>query len=356
MSGELLQRPEGEPDPLLPRVMQGLLELQSTSNGEARRLLPRQGTTFDVTSYERVLEKPVCRELGPEDWQRIGALYQHCEVSSDVFEALGQGEMAEAETQLAKGGTLDRWQPSALERNALLRYNPSYQSSGDEFLTFLQQRHGRAAEFRAWGVEDPQNHSIAAVSCAFIPPNGPEGISAHADQINNFFQGPSHQPIGQKSHFFPSPRFEDERQFVAEHAGRIAECYLVMSSVRGGATIAFQHMLDAVEQEQRNIDAWYLLRFGSLQQVCEGKLENHMLAPEADNLESRRFFKRRNFSTCGEVKVDGNLCAREGHGNSVVVAKPTWHLMLAKDPAVRSGSQTEVAELRTKAAAARRDA
>lgn len=334
------------------RATQNVLQL---SGGSTTQPVLKNRKPFDLQFFESLLEHPDCRELSPEHWLQIGRLYASQEVDPDIFGTLAGGNESEAERMLVNGGFIDEWAPSPEVRERLRSINPMYKPSGEEFLEFLEGKHGREADFRAWGLFD-KDGEIEAIASAFLPPHNAMRKQQHGQEVKIFFEG-QHPTI----RFLPSMSSWDR---IAEYvctADTTAEFYLIAAHTHGGsATVVLDHMFQAIDYNY-DITDWYLLRFGSLDTVpLPGEEAFH--APDADNAVSKNFFKQRGFSTCGECRfesadADGKkfrqVAGRKTRDSSIVVVQPTWNVMRATAESFRDANNAHLLYLKGQAAARR---
>lgn len=304
---------------------------------------------FDLRIYEELLENPDIRELTPEDLPAIEDLYVSQEVSPDTFLNLSHGEIRAAEDELAEGGLIDRWQSNDVEMSELRRVNPEYIPSGEEFRNFLEGNHGRAADFRVWGLFDAQG-KLRGMCGVFVPPHDPVKRRQHGGEIRNFFEGKNlstHFTVNPaQRHLLPTPVMDD-----------FAELYIIVTDAKGVATVLTEHMLRKLNEEHYHVSDWYLLRFGSMA-VVSSTQEGAYVASDAENAKSKGFFRKRGFATCGECYVEwvdpsGRKClqiaARQTRDDSIVVVHPTWKVMNNSHTQFVRESRDECTDLHFKA-------
>ncbi|OGJ59728.1 hypothetical protein A2881_01145 [Candidatus Peribacteria bacterium RIFCSPHIGHO2_01_FULL_55_13] len=329
-----------------------LLQQRDESRAQAKGTVENP---FDLSTYERLLESPRCRELTPEDWESVGRLYQHSEIAADVFETLAEGQVQAAEQMLADGGMVDRWHATDEELAVLRSLNPDYVCSDEEFRALLEGRHGRSADFRAWGLFDESEENIHGIAAGFFPPKEDVRLAQHSTEVQNFFRG-QHAEM----HFIPSGASRHDVEKFAERAPTTAEFYMIAAGVRGAGTVAFEHMLQKTELEYPGLTDWYLLRFGSMRMV---QPDNGNHARDAENSVSKTFFKKRGFGTCGECYMEHagaggakyqQIAARRSRSGSVIAVHPTWKVMAGSAPQVRENSREELAVLQMRAKQARK--
>ena len=223
------------------------------------------------------------------------------------------------------------------------KHRPGYIPSGEEFLQFLEGRHKRCAQFRAFGLFSPEGKHLRAISAAFVPPTEPRSLVEYGSQIRRQFSG-----TDQDCQF---SRFDQVFDY-SKHESRAtttAEWYIIgMDQSResvGSATVAFHRMLLQLRGEKIDITDWYLQHFHCLK-LLEPDREDMPPASQSPNIPSHRFCHKRRFADCGTTVMENNVAAREvavvgNKGSGVVVIQPVWRTMWAKNETVFDASKTE---------------
>lgn len=306
---------------------------------------------FDLRNFE-LLEQAAYRELTPDDLPLVSDLYKELQMDPDVFYTIYQQDFEVSDALMSRGGMIHPWRPSdaeltQLESPALKKICPKYVPCEDEFRSFLDGTHGRAAHFRAFGMFDT-NDKLLAIACCFIPPNDKKQLQKHAGQIRAFF---STKP-SQKRTFTPRNNSAVAiRELAKRRPETTAEFYLIAGNRLGAPTFVCEHMIQQLVREQVPLTDIYLLRYGSMA----------MVYPESDkrvghggrNKPSGDFFERRGFNDCAELTHRHEIALRETRGDVFVGVQPTWTVMHAPFEQFVSGSHTEFVRLQDKAAKTR---
>lgn len=317
----------------------------------AHKLGQQEAHGFDLQNYE-ILEKATYRELTPEDLPLVGSLYRALEMDSDIFYAMSQGDFETAEELASKGGMIHPWKPNdeeraIMEKPEFKRMCPSYMSCEDEFRTFLDGTHRRAADFRAFGMFSTGGELIG-LACCFVPPKGTEQRRRHARQVYRFLQ----PTASWKRNFAPTFHSTKTLQELARHRAKTtAEFYLIAGRRRRAATFVMEHMIQQLVKEKIPITDMYLLRYGTMAMVYPHP--DPRVGHGEENKPSGAFFKKRGFNNCAELTNRQEVALRKTRLRVFVGVQPTWMVMHAPFQAVIDGSRSEFIHLKNEALDAR---
>lgn len=317
-----------------------------------RRSQFHEVSTFDLRNFE-LLEQANYRELTPEDLPLVGDLYRACEMDPDIFYLMAQGDFENAyKLASAGGGMIHSWSPSSAERAIhetpeFRKICPMYISCEDEFRSFLDGTHGRAANFRAFGMFGPDGELIA-IACCFVPPDDQKRLSKHARQVRRFLK----PKASWKRIFAPRNNSATAIRELAQHRSRTtAEFYLILQKKRGAATFVCERMIQQLVKEGIPITDMVLQRYGSMAMVFPEM--DQQVGHGGKNVPSGEFFEERGFNDCAELTNRREVALRDTRAHVFVGVQPTWTVMHAPFRDVISGSHSEFVHLHNKAEEAR---
>ncbi len=310
----------------------------SPADGDERKEPDESRSESSLAAHAEILREASFRELTPEDLPHVERLYRANEMDVNIFHDLSEGAWADADDAAIRGGYIDRWEPTSKELAVMRRHRPGYIPSGEEFLQFLEGRHNRCAQFRAFGLFSQDGKHLRAISAAFVPPTS--ALEEYGSQIRRQFLGND-----QNCKFSPFDQVFDYSKHKSR-ATTTAEWYIIGTDQSresaGAATVAFHRMLLQLREEGIDITDWYLQHFHCLK-LLEPEGVDEPPASQSPNIPSHRFCHKRRFADCGTTVMENNVAAREVAGNKsgVVVIQPVWRTMWAEDKTVFDASKTE---------------